>query len=481
MNNLELLTPSAQSAAHHARRLLLLSFHFPPGQATGALRWQQLSRFAAERGWQIDVITRHPAELSSSDPSRLAQLPPQVRVFGVRSDVGRIVGWEQRALRVIRRLRASRQAAETVVSPGASPASAVPGAPDLVWRDELRYSASPSGLRRAYHAWRFFEEERSWSRAAQQAAGKLFDGHHLIASCGPPHMPHLAACKVARAAGVPFLMDMRDPWSLAPAVTSAMASPLWYRMAESFESTAVRSAALIVANTGRHAAELRRLYPQAAERIIAVMNGCDDDAVPPEPCDRFTVSYAGNIYIDRDPRILFRAVARVIRDEQIAPAAFRLELIGHVDQFGGASVRELAGAEGLLDYLTIHPRLPRGEALRLMARASVLVSLPQDVDLAIPSKVFEYSQFPAWLLALAAPGSATADVLAGSGADVVNPNDEDAIVRALRLRWREFQATGRPAPINTDGRFSRSRQAQIMFDAIDRIVPATGKAAERAA
>ena len=30
------------------RRLLLISFHFPPGGAAGALRWQKLSRFAGE-------------------------------------------------------------------------------------------------------------------------------------------------------------------------------------------------------------------------------------------------------------------------------------------------------------------------------------------------------------------------------------------------------------------------------------------------
>jgi glycosyltransferase involved in cell wall biosynthesis len=461
-------------------RLLLISYHFPPGQATGALRWQQLSRFAVERGWSIDVITRHTDELPSADFSRLAQLPDGVRVYGVRSAVDGVRRWEQRL--VGWRNRARRSAA-----PGAPaapvPASAPSQAPELAWRQDLRWAFSPGGLRRAYHAWRFFQEEQSWARAAQREAIALFRDHDAIASCGPPHMPHIAARNAARHHGVPYIMDMRDPWSLAPAVPMPLGTPLWYRLAEGYEGAAVRDAALVVVNTGLHAAELRKLYPQSAQHIMPVMNGCDEDRVEPQHSDRFLISYAGNIYIDRDPRFLFRAAARFLREEALSPAQVGIELIGHVDQFGGVPIRQLAEHEGIGDFLEVHPRLPRGEALKLMARASVLVSLPQEVDLAIPSKVFEYSQFPAWMLALARAGSATEEVLRGSGADVVSPDDEDEIVATLRRRWQQYKTSGRPQPINADGRFNRSRQAALLFDAIEQKLATVTKRkiAERAA
>src|SRR5256885_16479284 len=65
------------------RRLLLISYHFPPAQSAGALRWQKMTRFAADRGWGIDVITLRANELSSLDPERLTGIPPGTRVFGV--------------------------------------------------------------------------------------------------------------------------------------------------------------------------------------------------------------------------------------------------------------------------------------------------------------------------------------------------------------------------------------------------------------
>jgi len=65
------------------RRLLLISFHFPPGGAAGALRWQKFSRLAAERGWSLDVIALHPSNLATIENERLSDLPPGTRVYGV--------------------------------------------------------------------------------------------------------------------------------------------------------------------------------------------------------------------------------------------------------------------------------------------------------------------------------------------------------------------------------------------------------------
>src|SRR5262249_5100160 len=44
------------SEANGADRLLLVSYHFPPDRAVGALRWRKFARYAAERGWALDVI-----------------------------------------------------------------------------------------------------------------------------------------------------------------------------------------------------------------------------------------------------------------------------------------------------------------------------------------------------------------------------------------------------------------------------------------
>ncbi|HYR07203.1 MAG TPA: hypothetical protein VEQ60_05530 [Longimicrobium sp.] len=480
----ELLNPPAQPVAWNPARLLLMSWHFPPGQGAGALRWQKLAALAAERGWALDVVTAHPDTLPSADADRLRELPPGTRVFGVRAPARPLrdaAGRIRRALTVLRRSAANASASPVTPSPfhPFTPSPPHPFPPDagLAWRADLRWSASPRALARALRAWRAFADEDGWARAAQRAAGEVVDPalHRAVVTCGPPHMVHGAGARVARSIGVPLVMDMRDPWSLAPATLRATGSPLWYALAERYERAAVRAAALVVANTAAAAEALRAAHPRAAERIVAVMNGCDDEPLPARREEgRFVVAYAGSIYIDRDPRALFRAAAAVVRETGIGPERFGMEFVGHAEAFGGTPLRALAEAEGIGGYVSVHPRRPRAEALRMLAGASVLLSLPQGVDLAIPSKLFEYMQFPAWVLAMAAPGSATERLLRGTDADVVAPGDEAALARALRARLAQWTAGERPRPLNADGRFSRRRQADALFREIEARTGAPG-------
>lgn len=471
MHEPELLTPPRGPALPGPARLLLIGWHFPPGQGAGALRWQKLASLAAERGWGLDVVAAHPDSLASTDPSRLRDLPRGTRIFGVRAPTPHPRAFADALRRALRPpeggvRRIGRHAG------GSAAQQADPPAPDaeLAWRADLSWSPDPRSLARAYRAWRSFAEEDAWARAAERAARAIADPalHAAVVSCGPPHMVHRAGRRLARAVGLPLVVDMRDPWSLAPAIPRTSGSPLWYALAGRNERAAVEASALVVANTAAAADALRALYPRAADRIIPVMNGCDDEPLPPRREDgRFVVAYAGTIYLDRDPRALLRAAARLVREEGLTPERFGMMFIGHAQAFGGVPLRMLAEAEGVGAFVEVHPRRSRGEALQMLAGASVLLSLPQGVDLSIPSKVFEYMQFPAWLLALATRGCATERLLRGTAADVVEPGDEDGLARVLATRYRQWARGERPAPVNADGRFSRRRQAELLFDALE--------------
>jgi glycosyltransferase involved in cell wall biosynthesis len=201
--------------------------------------------------------------------------------------------------------------------------------------------------------------------------------------------------------------------------------------------------------------------------VITVMNGSDEGPLPPtRHDDRFVIAYAGAIYLDRDPRILFRAVARLIDELELTPQAIGLEFIGHVDRYGAVPVSDIAREEGLAEFVSIQPPRPHRAALEFLARATVLVSLPQDNDLAIPAKIFEYVRFDAWVLVMATPESATGLLLRDSGVDVVAPGDLEEIVRRLRTHFLAHHRGIRPTRVVSDGRFSRRTQAESLLDAI---------------
>src|SRR3989442_15660523 len=77
-------SPSVGAEARRGeRRLLLISYHFPPSREVGAVRWQQLAKYAVERGWELDVVTLDPASQVAPDWDALADLPARVNVYGV--------------------------------------------------------------------------------------------------------------------------------------------------------------------------------------------------------------------------------------------------------------------------------------------------------------------------------------------------------------------------------------------------------------
>ena len=65
----------------------------------------------------------------------------------------------------------------------------------------------------------------------------------------------------------------------------------------------------------------------------------------------------------------------------------------------------------------------------------MLVVLPQDSDMAIPAKVFDYMRYDAWLLALADHGSAVEQLLRASQADVVAPDALETLSALLQVRY----------------------------------------------
>lgn len=460
--------------AMSSRRLLLLSYHFPPSPAAGALRWQKLSSLAAERGWGVDVITLAPTQLRAPDWRRMDDLSPGIRVFGA---LHKTLRWERidhgigSLLRHLRRWRRQPPRAPTA----GSAVAMTPTAPDFVVKDAIRWDLTrPQGYARAFHAWLHFAREREWSRAAFEVGRQVLTSgvHAAVITCGPPHMTHEAGWRLAAVGGVPFVMDMRDPWTAAPAVTTSFASPVWLHLAEHHERRAVERAALVVANTPQLCRAMQGTYPGARARMIAVMNGYDDDPLPPpHRSGRFTIAFAGSIYIDRDPRPLFGAAGRLVRTMRLTPEQFGIEFIGHVERYGGVPLAVLAEQAGLAGFVRIGGPRTREETMRFLAGATMLVSLPQDVGLAIPSKIFEYMRFPAWVLVLAERDSGTELLLRGTGADVVAPQDEAGIAMVLQRRFEAHARGEQPPCLAHDGRFSRREQARILFAALEAIVP----------
>jgi len=481
-------------ATRRPRRLLLISYHFPPDTTIGARRWEKLAHFVAERGWGLDVIT---CAEPGADLARLQLLPEDTRVYAIPSQSMRAAEWlEHQMWRVYRTIipapsapKPDAHSGAAVIANGEAVAPDVASAndtapalplqsrqqPDTMSRHDVRWwPPSPRTLLRSYWVWLDFGRNRRWARHAERLAEELLerDGHFAVVTSGPPHMTHESGRMLSKRRGIPFVMDMRDPWSLNERIPERWATPLWLRSTARHEREMVSQAALVVANTAPARDSLAGAYPDANRKIIAVMNGSDDDPLPPQRRGgRFTIGYAGTVYDYGDPRSLFRAAARVIRDLALSPDDFGMDFIGNFKDGGEESLRATARAEGVEEFVSVGPTRSHEGAKEFMSQATMLVTFPGWNSVAIPGKVFECVRFDAWLLALSDVGSATELLLRGTDADVVPRDDIDGIARAIARRYQAHRRGEQATHIARDERFSRSRQARILLDALAPFVP----------
>jgi len=295
--------------------------------------------------------------------------------------------------------------------------------------------------------------------------------HRVVISSGPPHYVHVAASRVARRLGVPHVVDLRDPWGQAvPASLRQRMLPDRHLLRH--EPRTLHAAALILTNTESAQRALIERFPELRDRVRCVPNGSDIEPIDPSDHQHpsvFQIAHSGSLYLDRDPRPFFRAVGRVRERLHLGPEQLRVVFMGNPARVEGRSLTELAAEAGLDGMFEERAPGTREDARALLRESSMAVAFQGETRTQVPAKVFEYVAFPLWLLALVGAGSATADLLAGTDAIVLDIDDEEGTERAIERCYRAFIAGERPRPVGWDGRFSRARQAERLVAELERI------------
>lgn len=443
-------------------RVLLVAYNFPPDETIGALRWQKMARRFCERGWQMDVIALDPSCIPRTDAKRYADLPSGLRAFGVPLPTLFLQRLESIAWRCYRMIIEPERSADD------------DNGSDLRPRRELT-----SRLRLALRAHRARIDYAQMARWANEAARRGIQivepgVHCAVITTGPPHLAHEAGRIIATRTGLPLVVDLRDAWSLQTVergLPEYLASPTWIELAQRYEKPIIESAAVVALNTQVFERAMAQVYPHAAGRFVTVMNGSDDDVIPPSRHDSvFRLRFAGSIYDVSAPGILLEAASRVIERLGLTPEQFSIEFLMDQGHYEGVPVDVVARRAGVEAYLTIHPLRPRAEALEFLAGATMLVSLRQYSPLAIPAKLFEYVRVAAWLLVMAEKDSATEVMLRGTGAEIVEPGDVEETAAAIQRCYEAFRAGERPQPVAAERDFSRRAQADVLIDRIEAVL-----------
>ena len=403
------------------KRLLLVTFHFPPFNAIAAVRTGRFARYLLGRGWDIRVVAAR-----SDAPETLPLEIPRELVLHTP--------WTHVDVMLDRFLRLGRTRASE--APSGAGATAGDGA-----------ASTRFALRRALGELRAAllhvpDGRVAWMPEALRGARRLLGDWRpdVVYASAPPVTTLLVARALARRFGVPWVAEFRDLWVDNPYYEF----PAWRRRLEAhWERRVVGDAAGLVTVSATWRDALRAKF---GKPVALAMNGFVPGDFPPglparpEAGGRLRILYTGMIYPGyRDPSPLFRAIAALgAQGEEV-----------EVEFVGGdlGPVARLAAEAGVAGRVRLSPAVGHREALALQSRADVLLHLqwndPREAG-TISGKLFEYLGARRPVLGLGYDRGEVAALLSVHGRGVVL--NEPGAIAAQLSRWiAEKRRGGIPA------------------------------------
>jgi glycosyltransferase involved in cell wall biosynthesis len=414
------------------RHALFVVFHYPPeASSSGVLRTLKYTRYLGVHGWRITVLTLERGAYEVQDPGLERQIPVEVRV--VRTGF----------LNVKRHLAVR----------GVYPAFLAVPDPWIGW-------------------W-------PWAVRAGRRVMRV-DPVDLVYSTSPHATAHLVALSLARRAGLPWVVDFRDPWYEQPPEPGTARAVHW--AAKRLEGVVVHRANRVVASTERLREHMAARYPsESRDKFSAIPNGYDEDdfgatgSPDPAPNQELLILHAGSLNPTfRDPRPVFTAVRAAADAGALDIAKVRFRFLG-----GGAfgeseEMRRALKSAGLNGRVEFLPRVEYKTALTELGKAQLLLLLQASRDTAdlVPAKLFEYLRAGRPVLAVVGPG-VTAEILRRVGGGwAVDPASRGALREVVTTAYRAWR-TGTLGSLVADPRalkeFSRERLAgelAALFDAL---------------
>jgi glycosyltransferase involved in cell wall biosynthesis len=382
-----------------ARRLLIITYYFPPESSVGAHRWRAMSRWLRRLGHEVTILT--------------------TRAFGTLPDdaEGTERTFDLAASPALRRLL--RRPAPP--APAEEEPRAAEMKPPALVADLLVPDAHVLG----------------WNLPAAWEARRLVREGRIdcVITSSPPHSTHLIPFALGRRRPA-WIADFRDGWRFESLRDSW---PLPGQDAlDSWLERRVAARADVLIGVTRPIAD--DLSSRLGARSAWIPNAWDPDlncsgarmAVPALDSQKVTVVHAGKLYIEgsnrRDPSTLGPALRLLLERRPEAAERLRILVAGRLDPSEERYLNELDPAR-MIQHVG---RLPHDRMLALerAADALLLVTAPELVSLAT-GKLFEYLAAGKPIIALA-DGNEAARIIGETATGVTLPiDDAEGLARAF--------------------------------------------------
>ena len=369
------------------KRVLIVSYYWPPCGGIGVHRCLKFAKYLRLFGWEPVICTADNPEYPVLDAGNFQHVPEGIEVLKTRI-------WEPYTLY---KWMMGKKKEERITD---------------VFVEEQR-----ANFRAKLGIWirgNFFipDARRFWIRPAMKHLSRYLREHPVdaIVTNGPPHTTHMIGYGLKKKFAIPWLADYQDPWTESDSYRRLMLNPISRTIHETLEQRVFRSADKITICSESWKRDLEAL---GAHDVGVIFWGYDEDDVHENTRPRstkFTISHFGRIGPDRNVSIFWKVIADLVKDRPDFGNDLEIELAGFIAE----AARDDIAALGLKDNVKILGHISRSEALARMRQAQVLLLIINDEPNAqgrLPGKLFEYLASRRPILVLGPDGSDAASIL----------------------------------------------------------------------
>ena len=425
------------------RRVLIITYYWPPSGGSGVQRWLKFAKYLPEAGWEPVIFTPENPDFDLQDETLLKEISPNMEVI-------RFPIWE----------------------------------PYQLFAKVRKKGKSHPGRILEQQKKGFLEKIAIWLRAnilvpdprvfwvkpsVQFLSPLLKEGQfQAIITTGPPHSLHLIGQQLKQKYGIPWLADFRDPWSQWEFLDTLPMLPFIRRRHEALEQKVLQQADVVVTISPTFQRDLEKL---SGRKIDLITNGYDSADIPqdfatrPKVADRLHLVYTGIIDAIRNPLPLMQALKE---EFEAAGQEISWTFVGKVSEQVQQQVQVDPWLRAHIHFVGY---VSHQEVFDFYAKADALVLILTDTKNAkgnIPGKLFEYLASGLPVLALGDPQGDSSEILSQAGAGaVLSYGDQPAMRQALR---RLYQTAGPQQSVGSLEAYSRKTGSKQVAALLDRIV-----------
>lgn len=408
------------------KRVLIITYYWPPSGGSGVQRWVKFAKYLPKEGWQPVIYTPENPELTTIDKTLAAEIPPEAEV--VKTHIFEPYG-------IYRKLmgKGSSTDLKALTSAGSDGNEVNPvNGGKKSWKQKLSL----------YIRGNFFipDPRIMWVRPSVRFLKSYLKDHPVdaIVSTGPPQSMHLIGLELSKATGLPWLADFRDPWTKIFYFKHLELTHRSEAKHQALEKKVVDGATRVIAVSPMVKKDFEAITSTPVELIT---NGFDEEDFndPFEADEYFNITHTGLFASDGDPEILWKVLAAKCQEDKEFQKLLRIRLVGKTDQEIVNSI-ETAGLGPNLVNLGYQSH---EVAVREQRNASVLI-LPlrkePEYEAVLPGKLFEYLASRRPILGIGQTDGAMAQVVRNTGSGIVYDwNEEQKIRRWVDFSWEEFK------------------------------------------